>query len=151
MQHAGLQLSVYNSPVIMFDIATMQVMAGERNLEVGRKSERNFVRAQKAAVAAWLQGRKYEGKCALGGRTVTLNSQEAPPEGHVSLHLVDYSNVLEHSSSSSSTAVGTGAYGGSVTTTWEDGTTNQTTMTYTEGKAFIAEFKSVELWGRDGK
>jgi hypothetical protein len=148
LQHARLQLSVYQSPVIVFDVATMQVMASETAADtpaLEAEALQNFQTAGDAAVHSWVVAQTVKGKCPVGGALHTLRSDGPVLEDMAieSVSALDDNGSIKDGANNKH-------YGGSVSVTWPDGITTERSMTYTEGDAFIATFKQAELSGRDG-
>jgi hypothetical protein len=149
LEHARSQLSVYpDSPPVLHDVATLQLMAAEQNAGIVDDAIHNLKVATSRGAEAWATAHVMTtGRCeAAATKTTATSAASGPPATHVALRSVSTADVLVESSFA--TATGSVATQ-DVTVVARDGSTKHVTLRYTEGRSFVAELQDVELSGRD--
>eukprot|EP00050_Salpingoeca_kvevrii_P015575 m.48145 g.48145 ORF g.48145 m.48145 type:complete len:625 (-) comp6404_c0_seq2:251-2125(-) len=129
------QRTVRESPDVVFDIATMQVMASETDPALAAAADKNFRRAQDLAFGAWVSGRRRMGD----------SCKES--------NLVRSWTVEEHAGLAVALTVsGTRTYGKRAALAYDSTQESLVAvdLEFHEGGSYIAEFKSVQLHGPDG-
>eukprot|EP00035_Acanthoeca_spectabilis_P008519 m.155128 g.155128 ORF g.155128 m.155128 type:complete len:783 (+) comp14396_c0_seq2:174-2522(+) len=151
--HALRQLEVYPaSPIILHDIATLELMLVERAPDRVDAARERFAAAAAAATAGWIAGeREANSRCTLnspppataGASAASGPAADADPTPTVAT-LRPVNSVLPEAGGDGETIT-------AVTTTIvnADGVPEATQLRYVERRTFVAALDSVEISGKD--